>query len=389
MYFCLDERICLNMIRSLTFFHFSFVSWSEYDDGSGNACGHDGAQDNNSWYMGLSPCYRANAAYSLYGILKGEEDTGCNRKTFINSFFTTTGVESFTEAMVTAGNVFSSSGDDDNYAGGVSANSCEAVDEEGQQDNGNNNYNWGHNWRFNQGYNSKGIGCSNGEYVTMSFPGAHCTKNAAAKVTDELNTFNAEMSTIECQPIFQNGKSVGGQNNDGNGDGDGGGDNNANNANGADDGAMDLLSNSESCNVLEYPKACPDPFGKLVKYNRRLEDSTGFVHNKRKEKVRKILSWFMFVVGSLMIVTAIIAWRDERRAQREREQQQKSYQASRRAARQAAEREQQAAMEQEYQENERRRERSRSRSRDSRKSSSNDSNKKSNRFQRWFRRNKN
>ena len=328
--------------------------------------------------MGLSPCYRANAAYSLYGILKGEEDTGCNRKTFINSFFTTTGVESFTEAMVNTGKVFSSGGnDDDNYAGGVSANNCEAVDAEGQ---GNGNNNWEHNWRLNQGYKSYGIGCSNGEYAKMSFPGAHCTKSAAAKVKDELNTFNTEMSTIECQPIFQNGKSVGGQN-DGNGN-----DDNAN-ANNGEDGAMELLSNSESCNVLEYPKACPDPFGKLVKYNRRLEDSTGFVHNKRKELVRKILSWLMFIVGSLMIVTSIIAWRDERRAQREREQQQKSYQASRRAARQAEREQQAAAREQEYQENERRRERSRSR--DSRKSSSNESNKKPNRFQRWFRRNKN
>ena len=364
------------------------LSWSEYDDGSGNPCGHDGAQDDNSWYMSYSPCYRANAAYSLFGILKGEEDTGCNRKTFINSFFTTAGVESFTQAMGYTGKIFSSgSNDDDYYAGGVSAYTCEAAAVDEGDDA--NNSNWMHGWRLNQGYKSFGIGCSNGEYAKMSFPGAHCTKSATAKVTQELDTFNSEMSKIECQAIYQDGASVAVQNNDGNnGDDDNANDNNNN----GDDGgsAMDLLTNSESCNVLEYPRACPDPFGKLVKYNRQLEDSTGVVHNKRKERLRKILSWFMFIVGALMIASAIMAWLEERKERRAKnQQQQKTYKNNRRAERQAEREREQQAYERQQQQNENQRARSRSRER-SRASNNNDnSSRKGNRFTRWFRRNKN
>jgi len=42
---------------------------------------------------------QCNAAYSLYGVLSGDNSKGCNRDTYINSFFTTEGVEAFTSAF--------------------------------------------------------------------------------------------------------------------------------------------------------------------------------------------------------------------------------------------------------------------------------------------------
>jgi hypothetical protein len=66
-------------------------SWSAYESGGadddGGECGV--GSDDTYWYMGRTPCYRANAAYSLYGVLKGSLQTqynqGCRKGTFINS----------------------------------------------------------------------------------------------------------------------------------------------------------------------------------------------------------------------------------------------------------------------------------------------------------------
>jgi hypothetical protein len=49
----------------------------------------------------MGSCYGANVAYSLYGILPGDAASmfnPCNRGTFINSFFTMDGLQSFVKA---------------------------------------------------------------------------------------------------------------------------------------------------------------------------------------------------------------------------------------------------------------------------------------------------
>ena len=262
-------------------------SWSEYDDGddNDNSCEYEGAVNDQSWYMGLAPCYRANSAYSLYGILKGEKDTGCNAKTFINSFFTTRGVETFTEYMEYAGKSFTS-GNDDGYAGGVSS-VCEAAqnDDHGGYDDA---YAYKHNANLGKGYTSYSVGCSaDGEYVEKTFKGQYCSESSSSRVTGNLATFNKEMDGIQCQSIYSSSQ------------------NNNNNNGGA---PVELLVFSRSCNVLEYPTRCPDPHGKLLKYERRLEDSTEIVHNKRKERFRKIASWFLLLVGILLIAVSLISY---------------------------------------------------------------------------------
>ncbi len=55
------------------------------------------------WYIGATPTYAANVAFSLYGSLAGETFEGCNEDTFINSFTTNQGFEAFAQAIYYAG----------------------------------------------------------------------------------------------------------------------------------------------------------------------------------------------------------------------------------------------------------------------------------------------
>jgi len=240
--------------------------------------------------MGLAPCYRANVAYSLYGVLKGERDTGCNAKTYINSFFTTQGVETFTEYMQYAGTTFSA-GNDDGYAGGVSS-ICTAEDNGAGYDDG---YGYSHGDNIGTGYSSYAVGCSSGgQYAEKTFTGQYCTESASSIVTNELKDFNEDMSKIRCKSIYSS-QQQGNYNNEG-------------------ASPVEVLAVSRSCSVLEHPNTCPDPHGKLIKYERRLEDSTGYVHNQRKERVRKILSWMLLVIGLLLMMVSLLSHMNQKQA---------------------------------------------------------------------------
>jgi len=62
-------------------------------------CGQSGGDNSNSWYVGMGSCIGANVAYALYGVLEDDhlvwKKHPCSKKTFINSFFTTDGLNSF------------------------------------------------------------------------------------------------------------------------------------------------------------------------------------------------------------------------------------------------------------------------------------------------------
>jgi hypothetical protein len=293
----------LTLASFLTFIDIHHYRWSPYSNSNEDdfQCGAEEADDEELWYTNLAPCYRAQAAYSLYGILKGAEDTGCSKKTFINSFFTSAGFESFTTALAGTGITFQSNSngddeeeDDGDYPGGVSSQ-CEAEkvnDDDGEQ-NG-----YGHNQKMNQGYTSYGVTCtSNGDYVQSSFVGASCTQSAANTIMNNLTNLNQDLEQAVCVPIYKPSSSAY--------DDDQG--NNNNNKNGDNDNdPTNLLLYSQSCSVREYPGgACPDPYGKLRSYEHKLEASTGHAHNQRREKAITISSWVLFVLGSLLLVSAL------------------------------------------------------------------------------------
>lgn len=69
------------------------------------------ADENDYWYLGATPDFAANVAYSLYGVLKGDStgsgSSPCSAGTFINSFTTSSGFGVFAAALYTAGAVSS------------------------------------------------------------------------------------------------------------------------------------------------------------------------------------------------------------------------------------------------------------------------------------------
>ena len=88
-------RDAINVLQDLNQFQYLYVSfhscaWSLFGTGQQIMnCGGNGFEDSN-WYMGHTACFRANAAYELYGVLKEDyggdgEDKGCGEATYINS----------------------------------------------------------------------------------------------------------------------------------------------------------------------------------------------------------------------------------------------------------------------------------------------------------------
>lgn len=249
--------------------------------------------------MGETECFRANVAFSLYGVLSGKEDLGCDKRTFINSFFTTTGVETFTQALYNAGVTFQSNSNAENdYPGGVSSQ-CSSQD-------GNNNNNGddavSHNQKYGSGYTSYGLGCYKSAFAMKQFKGPFCNGQDEVKITDKLTNFNSDMTQASCVPIY--GGSSGGDGND-----------NKNN------NGLDVLYYSTACSVREFPGACPDPYGKLAGYARADAQAVAKAAHPRRERLKMIFSWILLALGILLILFSLHVWfRRARRSRRKRTQ---------------------------------------------------------------------
>lgn len=260
-------------------------AWSPYT-ANNNACG---ANNGDYWYMGLSECFRANVAYSLYGVLQGEEDKGCNKNTFINSFFTTSGISTFTSYMTTAGAAFTAAEDG---AADISSD-CQAV----QNDNGGDQAADGNtnNVKVNAMSTSYGIGCADksNHFVMKTYGGAYCDEREVLEVTDTLDTFNNDLSQVNCIAIYDDAAVA----NDGN---------NQQNNNGGS--ATDLLTYSEPCNVNLYSDQCPDPYGKLSRDARTSAQTMAFNEHPRREVVKTVFSWLLMCFGLILIGTSALVY---------------------------------------------------------------------------------
>jgi hypothetical protein len=181
--------------------------WSEYglggenndqdqnndEDGGSVNCGSQNGGDEH-WYMGRTSCFRANAAFELYGVLSGASDSGCNTGTFINSFFTLTGPEvlgdnfGLDNAVV---NVMCTNAGDGDDAAGDDAAGDDAAGDDGWGSNENS-----HNVLVNSGEVSYATGCSSqGQFRLDSFQGSYCNglyyQETITKSTDgDLSTYS-------------------------------------------------------------------------------------------------------------------------------------------------------------------------------------------------------
>lgn len=176
---------------------------------------------NDYWYMGSVPPMGANVAFSLYGSLKGERFRGCNKNTFINSFYTNTGFTDFTTALSYAGITFSSS----SYS-----TTC---------------------------YNGKSVACdSTNGFAVHTYSTNECNPYYFSGVADTMTDLNSGMSKVTCTEIYNAKKNKYYYSDD--------------------DGtspyygsALQLLEYSSACNYMDYMSLdgnCPDPYGIVNKY---------------------------------------------------------------------------------------------------------------------------
>jgi hypothetical protein len=372
--------------------------WSPYGNGDSydNGCGagssdydRDGDDDEeiDNWYMGRTQCFRANAAYSLYGVLKGESVKGCNHLTYINSFFTDYGVEVFSSALGYAGvqnpdgrryledaeeddggdngddaddneddnendndseddndsddsdeeegddnddddndgddnNGDDNNGDDnteyaygDDYFNvdgayytdeGVNSNCYTTGSGDNNQEEDGNGYSYSttHGQKSYGDHTSYGIGCSGKNFVRQTFQGAFCDGRDVLEIEDELKSFNTAIQHVSCVQIYSSTANTG--SND---------DEDENESGDEDEGeitveqALDLLKYSSACSIREFPRECPDPFGKLSKYNRVIERATGSRLSRATDDVRDIVSVVLLLAGLIMSVASFTLFR--------------------------------------------------------------------------------
>lgn len=237
--------------------------------------------------MGSTECFRANAAFSLYGILKGKDDKGCGRRTYINSFFTVYGVETFAQAMSDIGVPFQSASDAENdYPGGVTS---QCISEE---DNNNaDDFSASHNVKSGAGYSSNGLGCYKSSFAMKVFKGSFCDSREEIRVSDKLVSFNSDIQQASCVRIYS--------------------------ADEGENSALDLLQYSSACSIREFPNVCPDPYGKLAAYSRSDAKALATAASPSREKVKTAFSWILLIAGSILLLFSMnVALRRARRSRR-------------------------------------------------------------------------
>jgi hypothetical protein len=215
------------------------------------------------WYLGMVPPMGANVAYSLYGSLRGETFSGCNKGTFINSFYTNTGYNGFAKALYYAGvSGFSSysSDDDDNV---YSSAQCQG------------------------GY---GVGCtaSNG-FTMLTYASDECNPSNVTGVKDTMYNLNSAMKTVQCTQIYSSSSYA--------------------NYPYVYGTALELLAYSSACfyqNFWSPEGSCPDPFGMIQYYQqnfnagiKRQRAQDPYVFQQALEQGKKEV-W----IGTLMFMIA-------------------------------------------------------------------------------------
>ena len=162
-----------NVLQDLSQFSYLYIQYhncawtqkrnvySEQESGSGD--------ETDYWYMGATPTYAANVAFSLYGSLQEESFSGCNENTFINSFTTNQGFEAFASSLY--------------YAGAASTDYSQSYSSECQ--------------------GGSGIGCdSEVGFASVSYSTDTCDPAYANGVTDSMGYMNSAFESAQCVKIY-------------------------------------------------------------------------------------------------------------------------------------------------------------------------------------------
>jgi hypothetical protein len=266
----------------LSYFEHSWSPYASSASSSSFVCtGGNYAGDDNYWYIGYTPCYRANAAFSLYGVLIQEEEeestrnlkrTGsmCNKLTYINSFFTTYGAETISSAV----GLYEETG--------LATAECTSSGNNNNNGGGNNNNN-----NANKNSMSATMGCDAGKFVYDTFQGKYCDGNYYLSTEDTLDTYNAKMESISCTQIWDYDVSIGSRRRD----------------LGYGSLAESILYYSKACSIEQYPGVCPDPFG--IKANYVGNPLTEMEREARIPPNLGAASWFCLLTGSVLMILSV------------------------------------------------------------------------------------
>lgn len=245
--------------------------------------------------MGRTQCFKANVAYSLYGVLKGSSANGCSKKTYINSFFTTFGAESFTGPMglgVDYGNSQCANEAPDNM---YLDDDAVAADDD-YLDDQYQFYNY-------KEYTSTGTGCANGNFVTDSYTGAFCHGQNYVATLDKLSDFNSQLQNFDCTQIYDGSQEVEDLDND---DQD---------YNFEEMDAVNLLAFSKSCSLRQYPNDCPDPYGIKRKYARQINNAFYLRTSGHRDILQKLMAYTTYVFAALGVLLLTMAFLIRQRLQ--------------------------------------------------------------------------
>jgi hypothetical protein len=301
----------LNLLRSIQigeydkiFVQYHRYVWSEYGDNNNDddesGCKGDGNEDDNPWYMGRTQCYRANVAYSLYGVQTGDKapNDACRKRYYVNTFIPNNGIVDFGNALglnndgdATSQCVLVEEDDDNN-------DNDNDNDDNNDDDGGNRNNSFQHNVELYPNAHSYTAYCASGRFVTAQFNGAFCTGKGGLELMDTLSDLNNELNEADCVLAY----SIGDENDSNERrqleeeEEENSSDENREEDNG---GLRDLLAYSSTCSILEYPNGCPDPFG--VKKRFDLNPTTANGPGKQMHWI-DWLTLTMFVLGLLMLM---------------------------------------------------------------------------------------
>ena len=287
--------------------------------------------------MGRTQCFKANVAYSLYGILKNDNDyndnndndnvdntaaaNACRKDTYINSFFTTFGVESFAGPLgfgVNTANSYCTAvapNDENNmYLNDDAAYADVVVDDDYLDDGNYQFYNYA-------AYSSYGTGCSaDGSFVTDAYSGAFCHGSNYLETTNTLDSFNQAMESLECTQIYDASNNSNNNNNNNNNNGrqleNNNNNNNQNDIDFEELQAVYILAYSKSCSLRQYPQDCPDPFGLKKKYANQMNAALAYKTGANRDIGTKLIKTFTslsFMTGVFFLLISLVLHRRNRR----------------------------------------------------------------------------
>ena len=262
-----DPSNVLEDLDTFSSLYIQFVGciWSEYGIDNFDDDGENRDGDEN-WYQGRTTTFRANAAYSLYGIKRGQTRIKkCSKATYINSFITNMGADTLL-------NVLGRNNYDDTGYG-------HAYCYEVNQDNRDRDLASGDSI-------STTMGCSltGDTFVMAKFQGSYCEGQYFLNTTDTMNTYNKAMKKVTCEKVWDYNKGY-------------------KKGERVETAADTLLAASSACSNYMYNGRCPDPYGIGRRYKAAIARQGGMSVQRKIQ----VTSWIAFLLGlGLMAVAAYV-----------------------------------------------------------------------------------